>query len=127
VANHCVLVVDDDDLVRDTMVELLKDYGCGAKGAKNGFEALELLLTTDHTCLIFLDLVMPLMDGSAFREEQLKRSELRHIPVVLMSAFGNLQNQSKQMQVDEYLQKPCMEAEVLDVVSRYCRCTRARA
>ena len=126
-ASDCVLVVDDDDLVRDTLVELLKDYGCSARGAVNGFEALEVLLTTDHVCLIILDLVMPLMDGNAFREEQLKRAELRDIPVVLMSAYGNLRNHRKAMQVDEYLQKPCQDAEVLDVVNRYCRCARARA
>jgi CheY-like chemotaxis protein len=127
VASDCILVVDDDDLVRDTLVELLKDHGCGARGAANGFVALEVLLTTDNVCLIILDLVMPLMDGNAFREEQLKRAELRDIPVVLMSAYGNLRNHQKAMQVDEYLQKPCQAAEVLDVVNRYCRCARARA
>jgi CheY-like chemotaxis protein len=127
VASDCVLVVDDDELVRDTLVDLVQDHGCSAKGAANGFVALEVLLTTDHVCLILLDLVMPLMDGNAFREEQLKRAELRSIPVVLMSAYGNLRNHSKAMQVDDYLQKPCQEAEVLDVVNRYCRCERARA
>jgi CheY-like chemotaxis protein len=127
VASDCVLVVDDDDLVRDTLVALIQDHGCSAKGATNGFEALEVLLTTDETCLIFLDLVMPVMDGNAFREEQLKRPELRDIPVVLMSAFGNLRNHSKQMQVEEYMQKPCKDTDVLDIVNRYCRCARARA
>jgi CheY-like chemotaxis protein len=127
VSKNCVLVVDDDDLVRETMVELIKDYGCQATGAANGLEALEIMLTTEHTCLVFLDLAMPVMDGNAFREEQLKRSELKHIPVVLMSAFGNLQNHSKQMQVEEYLQKPLGEAQILDVVRRYCECAQGRA
>jgi CheY-like chemotaxis protein len=127
VSKNCVLVVDDDDLVRETMVELIKDYGCQATGAANGLEALEVLLTNQHVCLIFLDLLMPLMDGNAFREEQLKRSELKQIPVVLMSAFGNLQNQSKQMQVDEYLQKPLGEAQIVDVVRRYCECAQGDA
>ena len=126
-SKDCVLVVDDDDLIRETMVELIKDYGCRATGAANGLEAIEVLLTNEHVCLIFLDLLMPLMDGSAFREEQLKRSELKHIPVVLMSAFGNLQNQSKQMQVEEYMQKPLGEAQILDVVRRYCECAQGRA
>lgn len=126
-AHDCILVVDDDDLVRDTFVELLKDYGCRAKGAANGFEAIEALLTTDDVCLIFLDLVMPVMDGNAFREEQLKHAKIRHIPVALMSAYANLDNQSKQMRVDVYLQKPLGEAQVLDIVSRYCQCTRASA
>ncbi len=125
-ARHTVLVVDDDDLVRDTLVELIKGYGCDAVGAENGLAALEFLLTND-CCLIFLDLVMPVMDGSAFREEQLKRKELANIPVALMSAFGNLQNQSKQMQVAVYLQKPLGEAELVEVVKRYCRCEQGTA
>lgn len=109
------------------MVELLQDLGCGAKGVANGFEAMEALLTTDDVCMIFLDLVMPVMDGSAFREEQLKHEKLRDIPVVLMSAYVNLQNQAKQIKVDVYLQKPLGEAQVLEVVNRFCRCTRASA
>ena len=123
----CILVVDDDDLVRETMVELLQDHGCGAKGVANGFEAIEALFTTDDVCLIFLDLVMPVMDGNAFREEQLKHEKIRQIPVALMSAYANLDNRSKQIRVDVYLQKPLGEAQVLDVVSRYCQCVRASA
>jgi len=109
------------------MVELIKDYGCQATGAANGLEALEILLTTEHICMIFLDLAMPVMDGNAFREEQLKRAELKDIPVVLMSAFGNLRNHSKQMQVADYLQKPLSEAQIMDVVKRYCECAQASA
>jgi CheY-like chemotaxis protein len=77
--------------------------------------------------LIFLDLVMPVMDGSAFRDEQLKRQEIAGVPVALMSAFGNLQNQSRQMQVEVYLQKPLSEEQILDVVRRYCRCDQGSA
>lgn len=126
-ASNCVLVVDDDELVRETMVDLIKDYGCQAVGAANGLEAIEILLTSEHTCMIFLDLLMPVMDGNAFREEQLKRPEIKNIPVVLMSAFGNLQNQSKQMQVNDYLQKPLSEAQIMEVVRRYCDCVQASA
>jgi CheY-like chemotaxis protein len=121
-----VLVVDDDDLVRDTLVAFIKICGCDAVGAENGLRALELLLTGDF-CLIFLDLVMPVLDGSAFREEQLKREEIAGIPVALMSAFGDLEDRSKQMQVEVYLQKPIGDAEVIDVVKRYCRCEHATA
>lgn len=126
-ARDCILVVDDDELVRETLVELLNDHGCSARGAMNGLEALETLLTNDNICLVFLDLSMPVMDGAAFREEQLKRPEIRDVPIVLISAFGNLRNHSKAMQVNEYMQKPLDEAQVLDIVSRYCHCQQARA
>lgn len=123
----CVLVVDDDEDIRESLVELLEDYGCNAVGAENGLQAMERLLTTDHTCLIFLDLAMPVMDGNAFREEQVKREALRDIPVVLISAFGSLRNHSKAMQVQAYLQKPLDAASVIDLAKRYCTCAQASA
>jgi CheY-like chemotaxis protein len=123
-----VLVVDDDDLVRETMVELIQDYGCQATGAANGLEAIEVLLTSENSIgLVFLDLAMPVMDGVAFREEQLKRPEIKDVPVVLMSAFGNLLSHSKEMQVEEYLQKPLSEAQIMDVVKRHCNCAQGSA
>ena len=70
---------------------------------------------------------MPVMDGNAFREEQLKRESLRDIPVVLISAYGDLRNHSKAMQVDEYLQKPIDAASVLDIAKRYCGGMQASA
>ena len=126
-ARDCVLVVDDDTEIRESLVELLEDYGCPAVGAENGLKAMEVLLTSERTCLIFLDLSMPVMDGNAFREEQVKRDEIRDIPVVLISAFPDLRNHSKAMQVDDYLQKPLDAAHVIDIARRYCGCAPATA
>ena len=126
-ARECVLVVDDDREIREGLVELLEDHGCTAVGAENGLEAMEVLLTKGHTCLIFLDLAMPVMDGNAFREEQVRRDELKDIPVVLISAFADLRHHSKAMQVDEYMQKPLDAAHVLDIARRYCGCSQASA
>jgi CheY-like chemotaxis protein len=126
-ARDCVLVVDDDEEIRDSLVELLEDYGCSAVGAENGLKAMEVLLTSERTCLIFLDLSMPVMDGNAFREEQVKREKLRDIPVVLISAFADLRNHSKAMQVEEYMQKPLNSARVIDLARRYCGCALASA
>ena len=125
--SDCVLVVDDDREIREGLVELLEDHGCPAIGAENGLKAMEVLLTKGKACLIFLDLAMPVMDGNAFREEQVRRRELKDIPVVLISAYADLRNHSKAMQVDEYMQKPLDAAHVLDVARRYCSCSHASA
>lgn len=122
-----VLVVDDDKEIRESLVELLEDHGCAVMGARNGFEALETLVRSDGACLIFLDLSMPKMDGARFREEQLKRDELKDIPVVLISAFANLRNHPKGLDVDAYLQKPLDAADVLDLARRYCPCSHGSA
>ena len=126
-ARDCVLVVDDDKEIREGLVELLEDNGCAAVGAENGLKAMEVLMTRQDMCLIFLDLSMPVMDGSAFREEQVRREALRDIPVVLISAFSELGRHSKTLQVDGYMQKPLDAAHVLDMARRYCECSLAIA
>jgi CheY-like chemotaxis protein len=122
-----VLVVDDDKLIRDSLIELLEDNGCPAVGAANGRQAMDMLLADDGTCLILLDLMMPIMDGREFREEQIRRAELASIPVVLISAFGNIRNNAQAMQVEAYLQKPLEAANVLELVKKYCSCSSADA
>lgn len=122
-----VLVVDDDRDIRESLVELLEDHGCAVMGAANGFEALAALMRSEGACLIFLDLSMPVMDGTRFREEQLKRDEFKDIPVVLISAFANLGNHPKGLEVDAYLQKPLDAADVLDLARRYCPCSHGSA
>ena len=67
-----VLVVEDDLEIRESLMDVLEDAGFEAVGAGNGLEALDQLRGPGpQPCLIFLDLMMPRMDGRAFRQEQL--------------------------------------------------------
>lgn len=126
-ARDCVLVVDDDKEIREGLVELLEEVGCVAVGAENGLKAMEVLKSRQDACLIFLDLSMPVMDGNAFREEQVKCEALRDIPVVLISAFSELRRESKTLHVDGYMQKPLDAARVIHTARRYCGCSEAPA
>jgi CheY-like chemotaxis protein len=126
-ARDCVLVVDDDKEIREGLVELLEESGCVAVGAENGLKAMEVLKSRQDTCLIFLDLSMPVMDGNAFREEQVKYEALRDIPVVLISAFSELRRESKALHVDGYMQKPLDAGRVINTARRYCACSEAPA
>jgi CheY-like chemotaxis protein len=84
-----VLVIDDDEDIRETLQAVLEDQGFSVTCAANGREALDLLLRDESIpTLILLDLTMPEMDGWAFRREQQSVPLLAHIPVVLFS--GNL-------------------------------------
>lgn len=124
----CVLVVDDDQAIRETLVELLEDRGCHAVGAAHGKEAIELLddgSSAENTCLILLDLMMPVMDGPTFREEQLKRATLAHIPVVVISAFQDAAREARAMKAVEVLIKPLQLADILRLAKRYCTCDAA--
>ena len=96
-----ILVVDDDHDIRDSLVELLEDHGYQAVGAANGVEALGVLRTTpEPPCLILLDLMMPVMDGRQFREQQVKNPAWLQIPVIVISAYGNVEQQARELEVD---------------------------
>jgi len=115
-----VLVVDDDRDIRDSLIELLEDHGYAAIGASNGVEAIEALRACEAPpCLILLDLMMPVMDGGAFRAEQLRHPAWADIPVIVISAFGDIAAQAETLATD-YLRKPLATRPLLAAVQRCC-------
>jgi CheY-like chemotaxis protein len=85
---HTVLVVEDDADMRELMNQFLHLEGFSATTARNGREALALLRSGVQPTVILLDLMMPVMDGWAFRREQQSDPEIAKIPVVVLSAAG---------------------------------------
>jgi CheY-like chemotaxis protein len=83
-----ILVVEDDEDLRGVMADVLADEGYDVLGAAEGGEALRLLRGGAPVELILLDLVMPGMDGPAFRAAQLADPVIAGIPVVLLTAGG---------------------------------------
>jgi len=110
-----VMVVEDDDCVRELVIEILGGGGFTAVGVGNGEEALRHLRQEHlhHPALILLDLMMPVMDGRQFRSEQLKDPTLARIPVVVMSA-----SEEGAVPAEGYVGKPFDIDALLGVVSR---------
>jgi CheY-like chemotaxis protein len=121
--SHEVLVVEDDEVLRETVVEYLDDNGYPVIAASNGREALEKLDTTDRVpCLIVLDLMMPVMDGVAFRREQRRSPKLSNIPVVVVSAYQDMDARAAELEpLAAALKKPFKLADLLAVVEEHCR------
>jgi CheY-like chemotaxis protein len=118
---HRVLVVEDDETIRESLIEFLEDNGYQATGAGHGREALEKLQGTEpRPCLIVLDLMMPVMDGASFREQQLQDPALSQIPVVVVSAYREVSRRAAELSAAAHLQKPLKLAELLEVVERHC-------
>jgi CheY-like chemotaxis protein len=120
--NRCkLLVVDDDTDIRESMIEVLEEAGCEVVGASNGLQALGYLKRTERQpCLILLDLMMPVMDGEAFRQAQLNDPELSSIPVVVVSAYRDVQARAEKLQVENFIKKPVTIQELKTAVEQLC-------
>lgn len=89
-SDHLIMVIDDEELVRETLGDFLKDAGYRVVLASNGAHALKQLATqTILPSLILLDLKMPDVDGWQFRELQLRDRTLAAIPVIVLSGTPN--------------------------------------
>jgi CheY-like chemotaxis protein len=120
-AVHRVLIVEDDPEIRDSLVEILEDNGFEPMAAENGLEALDKLRAPGaRPCVIFLDLMLPLMDGKAFRQEMLRIPEFASIPVVVVSAFRDVAQLTQEMHVAEILKKPFKLQDFIMLARRHC-------
>jgi CheY-like chemotaxis protein len=115
-----ILVVDDDQDIRDTLLDVLADAGYSVRVAADGSEALEVLGHGDLPSLILLDLMMPGMDGFAFRQAQASDPRLASVPVVIVSASANLARDAKRLGATGYIQKPMRLDAVLREVESRC-------
>jgi CheY-like chemotaxis protein len=59
----CILVVEDDDLTREFVVDLIKSFGYGVVAAPNGMEAIRMIEDIPMITLVFTDITMPGLDG----------------------------------------------------------------
>lgn len=115
-----VLLVDDDDDLRESLGLLLEMRGYAVALATDGEDALEKIRAGLDPCLIVLDLMMPRMDGFQFREEQARDERLREIPVVVCSAVFDAEAVAEQLRVNHYLTKPIDLNALLGLIRHYC-------
>jgi len=113
-----VLVVEDNDDVRDMMAVTLQLEGHKVITAANGREALETLRRGATPCVILLDLMMPVMNGWEFRAALDADPQLKSLPVVVISAAGREVLDSGHAAA--YLPKPIDIDALLDVVCCIC-------
>ena len=123
-----IVVVDDDDDIRDAVREVLQQEGYSTEGARNGEEALRLLRgSEDRPCLILLDLMMPVMDGWEFLTQIDDEPTLHRIPVAIMSAHPSIRRafdkgRGKDVSTRLLLPKPLNLLRLLSVVHNVCSC-----
>jgi CheY-like chemotaxis protein len=83
--HSCVLIVDDEEDVRESVRDVVEMVGCSALMAANAKEALALLVHR-RPCLVVLDIIMPGMTGIQLLEEIRRKPELAGVPVVMSTS-----------------------------------------
>lgn len=118
-----ILVVEDNDDVREMMAVTLELEGHDVATAVNGRDALNKLQTGDKPCLILLDLMMPVMNGWEFQNALESDPNLKKVPVVVVSAATA--ELVKRTEAAAYLPKPLDMDELLHIVGDFCggRCS----
>jgi CheY-like chemotaxis protein len=110
-----VLVVEDDDDIRSALAELLESEGYEVTSAADGRQGIERALARPPD-VILLDLMMPVMNGWEFREEQKRDPTIAGVPVVVVSAVSRAS-----IDASEVIAKPFSIDDVLAAVERHSR------
>jgi CheY-like chemotaxis protein len=118
-AEPIVLVVDDDRDLRESLCEVLTEEGYTAAGAADGQAALDYLRSVPTLPrLVFLDLMMPRMNGWQFRDAQKADPRIAQIPVAVITAMGS-DSAVASIDADQVIRKPPGIEELLATCRRY--------
>ncbi len=107
-----ILVVDDEDSLRNLLATLLRSRGYVVQEARHGLEALDQI-EGDLPDLILLDLAMPKMNGFEVLKVLKKRPETQLIPVIVLTAYAHEKVRALDLGADDFLAKPFDHAELL--------------
>jgi DNA-binding response OmpR family regulator len=117
-----VLVVEDDDVIRQLITVNLELEGFEVFTAVDGQDALDKVIEVDPN-VITLDVMMPRLDGWATAAMLRENPETKHMKIVLLSARAQEADirRGESLGVDAYLTKPFDPDELIDVVRRLGR------
>jgi len=107
----CIMVVEDDPILRELMLDLLQEQGWETLEAEHGGVALDLLQREPTPNLILLDLSMPVMDGYEFLLRMRSHSKWQTLPVVVLTSNYLTPEEQERLQacVDTLLRKQTYE------------------
>lgn len=118
--NVKVMVIDDSKTIRRTAETLLQKVGCEVFTAIDGFDALAKI-ADNKPDIIFVDIMMPRLDGYQTCALIKNNAEFKAIPVIMLSSKDGLFDKAKGRIVgsDEYLTKPFSKNELLGAIDAH--------
>jgi CheY-like chemotaxis protein len=118
VPHGVVLIVDDDEGIREALQMALETEGYETALAAQGEEALAWLGEHPTPSLVLLDLMMPVMDGWQVIEELRRADRLSQLPIVVTTAFGRELGSAENLPL---LRKPIQLATLMNAVEQHSR------
>lgn len=118
--NLKVMVIDDSKTIRRTAETLLSKVGCDVVTAIDGFDALAKIADLEPD-IIFVDIMMPRLDGYQTCALIKNNSQFKSIPVIMLSSKDGLFDKAKGRIVgsDQYLTKPFSKLELIDAIESH--------
>ncbi|MCK5884249.1 MAG: response regulator, partial [Bacteriovoracaceae bacterium] len=119
-----ILVVEDNEMNRNTMELLLEDCDCLVDMVENGKEGVEAFINSSYS-LIFMDIKMPVMNGeeaiTAIRRYESESESEAHTPIIAMTAYAMSGDRDRFLAIgaDEYLSKPFDYDALEELINRY--------
>jgi CheY-like chemotaxis protein len=114
-----IMIVEDDPDTREMLERFLQLEGFDVRTAANGQLALQSLQEDNASCVILLDLMMPVMNGWQFRQAQVRDPRLSGIPVVVVTAAGP-RDEIPGIDADAWLSKPVDFDRLLATIGPLC-------
>lgn len=117
-----ILLVEDDEDIRELVTEVLELEGYAVECAENGDFAIEALRRSEpvHN-LILTDLNMPGKNSLQFREEYKQDPRLADVPIIIMTADDNIEAKMLEIGGKGYIRKPFSIDQVINSVRQHCR------
>jgi CheY-like chemotaxis protein len=118
-----VVIVEDDQAIRETLQQAIELEGYKVRTAGNGEEALALLKELSTPCLILTDLSMPIMDGYQFIELASKTHTIALIPIVVVSASprdAEVKVVAESGKIKGLIKKPVDLDYLMKIVTEHC-------
>lgn len=109
-----VLVIEDDDLIRETVLEVLEWHGLEAVGAQNGLVGIKMAIAQIPD-LILSDVMMPKFNGFEVFAALRSHYATASIPFIFMT--GTEMEKALELKADGYLNKPCSVTEMLGAIA----------
>lgn len=121
-SNIKVLVIDDSKTIRRTAAALLEHTGCTVVTAEDGFDGLSRIVR-EKPDLIFIDVMMPRLDGYETCSIIRSNAEYSATPIVMLSSKSSFCDRARGDVVgaNAYLTKPFSKDELLDAISKFAR------